>query len=111
MERLEKITYVGEELEIDRDVIRYKSIDELTSFINIATLSGATHIQFSGTCYSEGYVDCIDLQPISIEIESDESYNRRLEQDRINTLAWEKRVESEEIIKYKELKNKYEGKI
>lgn len=77
MERKTIETNIGVSLDIDTDYDDYDPfcISELISYLMESLNDGATHVKLIGAidCFDE--VCEVDIQPITVETESDEDYN------------------------------------
>jgi len=97
-----KIKKIGDFLEIDTDYgcddapyLISELIDKLKEFQE----KGGTHIQITGVGY-DGGLDWVDIQPVTVEMESEEDYKKRISEE-------VKRAEKLERAVYEQLKLKY----
>jgi hypothetical protein len=103
-------TRIGVSLYIDTDYACGGNpfcIDEIIEFLQKSKKTGATHITISGSSYYDGSVDDIEIQPVKIEMESDESYTKRIAEEESRQKAAENALISKEKALYEELKLKY----
>src|SRR5680860_602153 len=81
------ITKVGVEKEIATDYCyddKRTDIDEVIAFLIDSKHTGATHIEFSGRAEYDNYsfLEEITITPVTVELESDVNFTRRLEKEK-----------------------------
>lgn len=107
MERKTIETKVGLYLEIDTDYdAKPFCIDKLQEFLSTAKENGATNIKIKGEIHYD-YISCIDIEPIKMEIESDEVYAERMAEAKSREIAANNVKKAKEKALYEELKAKY----
>lgn len=88
MEREKKIIKIGEEIDVDVDYFEHTEIDNLVKIKDVSKWiegfknKGATHLIFRSGCGYKGIAEGVYLQGAKIELESDELFNYRVEQEK-----------------------------
>lgn len=109
MERKTIETEVGAPVEIDIDYWcddKPYCINALIEHLTDSKENGATHVKLHGS-YDGDCVNEVEIQPIKVELESDEDYNKRVKEVEEKRTAWERLQEAEEREMYEKLKLKY----
>jgi len=111
MKRYTTTTDIGKDLDIDTDYgcsDMPTDIDEIINFLNEAKNQGATHVKLWGSAYNDEISD-VYFTPVSVELESDVNYDRRVLEDKLQKESAKNREVLREKELLKKLKDKYEN--
>ena len=97
---------VGEPINISKnDTLE---IEALVSQLNDLKYQGATHVGVDAETGWDAEIESIEMQAISITIESDESFNSRVRKEKQELQARIQHQEECELLLYQKLKEKFE---
>ena len=102
MERKTKEIKIGDYLEIETDYDcgdKLIPIDKINSFLAEAKGNGAIDIKIDGNVDYDNSIVYVELQPIKIEIESDEDFEKREKQEKV---LQEERIDRAKKVRKKE---------